>query len=109
MNNTFTEKFLEQPPPNTVRVIQTVTGTTDNARIWVGYDADNQKPFHIYCPYRIGNRIPKPVTAIEAIFFDNYWRWRVTTAYKAPRCPDCGAAWDERHCEFCGLSLEDPI
>jgi hypothetical protein len=109
MKNTFTEKFLTPPPPNTVRVIQTVTGTTDNARIWVGYNANGRKTCHIYCPYRIGSRIPEPVTAIEAIFFDNHWRWRVTTAYTAPRCPNCGAAWDERHCEFCGLSLEDPM
>ena len=74
----MTERFLEQPPQDTVYFTQTITGTVDCPRLWIGYNSLNQITHKIYCPYQIGNRIPHHVIKIEPIFFDNHWRWQIT-------------------------------
>jgi hypothetical protein len=76
----FIEPMLEQPPAETV-------GWVDKGdRLWLALDRKGDRLHSIYCPYRVGNKLPEEVVGIRAIIKSerrpdvaehHWWCWEV--------------------------------
>ena len=112
MEQTFCEALNPQPPLDTSKIVQTIRGTTDDERLWVGYDLNGTRNTRIFCPYEVGSRIPNQVTAIKTVKIDACWYWEVTidvSLQTVPKtCPNCDNQWHPIiGCIECGLSPQD--
>ena len=112
MEQTFLEDFNPQPPTDTLKIVQTIRGTTDDERLWIGYDLNGTRNIRVFSPYRVGSRIPYLVTAIKPVQINNFWYWEVTidvSLQTVPKiCPNCDHQWHPIiGCVQCGLSPQD--